>query len=76
MFFVHLILALRMASNARNSRLKDGRTEQYVFSWKVINGWDYSLGNSETAQSLYRANVTKLKEAIGEYNVKIKQKLT
>lgn len=58
-------VCLRMASNARNSKLQDGRTEQYTFSWKVIHGWDYSLGNAETAQSLFKANVTKLKEAIG-----------
>uniref|UniRef100_A0A914GUK5 TMC domain-containing protein n=1 Tax=Globodera rostochiensis TaxID=31243 RepID=A0A914GUK5_GLORO len=74
--FCIFIILKKMTSNARKSKLSSGKQEQYVFTWKVVNGWDYNLGESETASSLAMANVIKLKEASTEYNKKFKQKWT
>ncbi|KAL3072675.1 hypothetical protein niasHS_017649 [Heterodera schachtii] len=74
--FSIFIILKKMTSNARKSKLSSGKQEQYVFTWKVVNGWDYNLGESETASSLAMANVIKLKEASTEYNKKFKQKWT
>ena len=64
-----------MASNAKMSKMGGSKAEQYIFNWKVFTGWDYSIGNSETASNNVMAAVIKLREAAAESHVKKKEKL-
>lgn len=49
-----------MAANARLNRLSE-KEEEYTFSWKLFGSWDYTIGNSETANTKYASNVTTFK---------------
>lgn len=64
-----------MASNAKMSKMGGSKAEQYIFNWKVFTGWDYSIGNPETASNNVMAAVIKLREAAAESHVKNKEKI-
>nr|CDP94019.1 Bm5775, isoform d [Brugia malayi] len=64
----------KMAMNARLSKLSDKKTDQYIFSWKLFGGWDYTIGNSETASNTAMAIVIKLRESIMECRVNSEKK--
>ncbi|ULT79579.1 hypothetical protein L3Y34_010283 [Caenorhabditis briggsae] len=56
----------KMAANARMSKLSGSKAEQYIFNWKLFTGWDYTIGNSETASNTVMAVVIKLRESIAD----------
>ncbi|TKR80172.1 hypothetical protein L596_014290 [Steinernema carpocapsae] len=64
----------KMASNARMSKMAGSKAEQYIFNWKVFTGWDYTIGNSETAGNTIMAMIIKLRESIAESRVDQNQK--
>jgi hypothetical protein len=63
-----------MASNASNSKMAGSKAEQYIFNWKVFTGWDYSIGNPETASNNFMAVIIKLRESIAECRVQTREK--
>uniref|UniRef100_A0A0K0D3P0 TMC domain-containing protein n=1 Tax=Angiostrongylus cantonensis TaxID=6313 RepID=A0A0K0D3P0_ANGCA len=59
----------KMAANARMSKLSGSKAEQYIFNWRVFTGWDYTIGNQETASNTVMAIVIKLRESIADCRV-------
>lgn len=55
--------SLRMAANSKMSKMA-GKDEQFTFGWKVFTGWDYMIGNAETADNRVAAISTTLKVCI------------
>ncbi|VDK88423.1 unnamed protein product, partial [Litomosoides sigmodontis] len=65
---------VRMAMNASLSKMSDTKTDQYIFSWKLFGGWDYTIGNTETACNTAMAIVIKLRESIVECRINSEKK--
>lgn len=60
-----ILFVLRMAANSRLSKLSE-KEDECVFTWKLFTGWDYMIGNSETAQNRVSSLVLGFKEALLE----------
>ncbi|RWS23187.1 hypothetical protein B4U80_10104 [Leptotrombidium deliense] len=60
-----------MAQNARQSRVST-KDDDYVFTWKLYTGWDYMIGNSETAYNKMASIAMGFKEVILEEKEKTK----
>lgn len=54
-----------MAKNARLSKLIE-KEDECVFSWKLFTGWDFMIGNPETAHNRMASIVLGFKEALLE----------
>ncbi|KAF5276476.1 hypothetical protein FQA39_LY06545 [Lamprigera yunnana] len=55
----------KMAVNSRMSKLSE-KDDESIFTWKVFTGWDYMIGNSETAQNKVMSIIMGFKEALLE----------
>lgn len=60
-----LIIFDRMAENSRQSKLSE-KDDECVFTWKLFTGWDYMIGNSETAHNRTASIILGFKEALLE----------
>ncbi|XP_065340682.1 transmembrane channel-like protein [Cloeon dipterum] len=61
----------RMAKNSRMSKLSE-KADECVFTWKLLTGWDYMIGNKETAHNRTASIVLGFKEALLEEREKVK----
>nr|XP_018905714.1 PREDICTED: transmembrane channel-like protein 3 [Bemisia tabaci] len=55
----------RMAVNSRQSKLSE-KEDECVFTWKLFTGWDYMIGNAETAHNRTSSIILSFKEALLE----------
>ncbi|XP_029674198.1 transmembrane channel-like protein 3 [Formica exsecta] len=55
----------KMAENSRLSKLTE-KEDEYVFSWKLFTGWDFMIGNPETAHNRTASIVLGFKEVLLE----------
>ncbi|XP_077301771.1 transmembrane channel-like [Arctopsyche grandis] len=55
----------KMAENSRMSKLSE-KEDECVFSWKIFTGWDYMIGNTETAHNRTASIILGFKEALLE----------
>ncbi|XP_018338554.1 PREDICTED: transmembrane channel-like protein 3 [Trachymyrmex septentrionalis] len=63
----------KMAKNSRLSKLTE-KEDEYVFSWKLFTGWDFMIGNPETAHNRTASIMVGFKEALLEEAEKQKDK--
>ncbi|XP_076248712.1 transmembrane channel-like protein [Calliopsis andreniformis] len=55
----------KMAENSRLSKLTE-KEDECIFSWKLFTGWDFMIGNPETAHNRVASIVLGFKEALLE----------
>ncbi|KAK0180995.1 hypothetical protein PV327_003319 [Microctonus hyperodae] len=55
----------KMAKNSRMSKLSE-KEDECAFSWKLFTGWDFMIGNPETAHNRVASIVLSFKEALLE----------
>ncbi|KAG8231827.1 hypothetical protein J437_LFUL012321, partial [Ladona fulva] len=63
----------KMAENSRMSKLSE-KDDECVFSWKLFTGWDYMIGNAETAQNRVASIILGFKEVLLEEREKQKDR--
>ncbi|KAK2587729.1 hypothetical protein KPH14_003839 [Odynerus spinipes] len=63
----------KMAKNSRLSKLTE-KEDECAFSWKLFTGWDFMIGNPETAHNRVASIVLSFKEALLEEAEKEKDK--
>lgn len=54
-----------MAENSRMSKLSE-KEDECIFSWKLFTGWDFMIGNTETAHNRIASVILGFKEALLE----------
>lgn len=62
-----------MAANSRLSKLSE-KDEECAFSWKLFTGWDFTIGNHETAHNRVSSLTLGFKETLLEEAEKQKDK--
>ncbi|KAI5729837.1 hypothetical protein M8J76_007152 [Diaphorina citri] len=67
LLYIYSFVAIlkRMAANSKMSKLAD-KDDECVFTWKLFSGWDYMIGNAETAQNRTSSIILGFKEALVE----------
>nr|XP_021194817.2 transmembrane channel-like protein isoform X1 [Helicoverpa armigera] len=55
----------KMAENSRMSKLSE-KEDECIFSWKLFTGWDFMIGNTETAHNRIASVILGFKEALLE----------
>lgn len=63
--YYYLSFIYRMAENSRMSKLSE-KEDECIFSWKLFTGWDFMIGNTETAQNRIASVILGFKEALLE----------
>lgn len=62
-----------MAANSRLSKLSE-KDDECIFTWKLFTGWDYMIGNEETAHNRISSIILGFKEALLEEAERMKDK--
>ncbi|XP_046816234.1 transmembrane channel-like protein isoform X2 [Vespa crabro] len=68
-----VVILRKMAKNSRQSKLTE-KEDECAFSWKLFTGWDFMIGNPETAHNRVASIVLSFKEALLEEAEKEKDK--
>ncbi|XP_023937963.2 transmembrane channel-like protein [Bicyclus anynana] len=65
--YVYSFVAIlrKMAENSRMSKLSE-KEDECIFSWKLFTGWDFMIGNGETAHNRIASVILGFKEALLE----------
>ncbi|XP_075734138.1 transmembrane channel-like protein 1 [Rhipicephalus microplus] len=63
--FSFFVILRKMAENSRQSKMTE-KADECTFTWKLFSGWDFMIGNSETAHNKVASLVMSFKEAILE----------
>ncbi|XP_015185067.1 PREDICTED: transmembrane channel-like protein 2 [Polistes dominula] len=68
-----VVILRKMAKNSRLSKLTE-KEDECAFSWKLFTGWDFMIGNPETAHNRLASIIVSFKETLLEEAEKEKDK--
>ncbi|XP_064459083.1 transmembrane channel-like protein [Ornithodoros turicata] len=70
--FSFFVILRKMAKNSRQSKMTE-KEDECAFTWKLFSGWDFMIGNSETAHNKVASLVMSFKEVILEEHERKKE---